>query len=78
MDYYQILKLKEEGFKEAAIARKLSISRNTVRSYLGKSPEEFETFILTLQAWGRKLDPYRDYICYVVETTSRSNGCSSL
>ena len=62
MDYYQILKLKEEGFKEAAIARKLSISRNTVRSYLGKSPEEFEAFILTLQARGRKLDPYREYI----------------
>ena len=33
-----------------------------MRSYLGKSPEEFEAFILTLQARGRKLDPYRDYI----------------
>ncbi|MFZ3591913.1 IS21 family transposase, partial [Bacillus sp. DJP31] len=62
MKYLEIKKLREEGFKINAIARKLKMSRNTVKAYLSKTPDEFEEFVISLKDRIKKLDPYRDQI----------------
>lgn len=60
--YMQIHQLKEEGFKVAAIARKLEISRNTVYRYLDMTFEEAVEWVNSLSSRKRKLDPYRELI----------------
>lgn len=62
MVYFEVKRLREEGFSDAAIARKLKISRNRVKDYGEKTPEEFHEFALSLQTRKKKLDPYEEQI----------------
>jgi transposase len=57
--YLEIHQLKVQGFKVAAIAKKLKISRNTVYKYLDMDPEEATEWINSLGNRRKKLDPYR-------------------
>ncbi|MFD1708342.1 IS21 family transposase, partial [Siminovitchia sediminis] len=58
MIYNEIHRLRNEGFSNSAIARKLNISRNRVIDYGRMTPEEFHSFALSLQNRQKKLDPY--------------------
>lgn len=60
--YLQMHQLKEQGFKKAAIARKLGVARNTVDKYLKMSYEEFIEWVNSLENRAKKLDPFRDLI----------------
>ncbi len=62
MVYQEIHRLKNMGFSNSKIAKKLKISRNRVIEYLGMTPEEFTEFIASLQNRAKKLDPYQDDI----------------
>ncbi|EGQ18685.1 transposase [Sporosarcina newyorkensis 2681] len=62
MVYFEVKRLRSEGFSDAAIARKLKISRNRVKDYGDKTPEEFHAFALSLQTRKKKLDPYEEQI----------------
>lgn len=62
MVYQEIHRLKNMGFSNSKIARRLKISRNRVIEYLGMTPEEFAGFIDSLQTRSKKLDPYQDDI----------------
>ncbi|EST51839.1 transposase [Brevibacillus panacihumi W25] len=60
--YLQVHQLKEQGFKVAAIARKLDLSRNTVYKYLDMTFEEASDWVNSLGNRSKKLNPYRDRI----------------
>ncbi|MFZ3591779.1 helix-turn-helix domain-containing protein, partial [Bacillus sp. DJP31] len=62
MRYIEIQQLRQKGFKVAAIAKKLRISRNTVYEDLRKTPEEFEEWVLSLSNRGKKLDLHQKLI----------------
>lgn len=62
MQYYSILQLRQDGFSISKIARKLSLTRNTVKKYMKMTPQEMEDWIATLETRAKKLDPYRDTI----------------
>ena len=69
MKYYNILQLREEGFSISKIAKKVSLTRNTVKKYLKMTPEEMEDWIATLETRQKKLDPYRDIHSELVAKT---------
>jgi transposase len=60
--FIEIHQLKKQGFKVAAIAKKLDISRNTVYKYLDMNVEEVSEWVTSLGSRSKKLDPYRDRI----------------
>ncbi|MDE3840756.1 hypothetical protein C0966_15880 [Bacillus methanolicus] len=60
--FVEIQQLKKQGFKVAAIAKKLEISRNTVYKYLDMSLEEASEWITSLGSRRKKLDPYHNQI----------------
>lgn len=60
--FIEIHQLYEKGFKVAAIARKLGISRNTVYKYLDMTFEETMEWNETLKTRTKKLDPYHEMI----------------
>lgn len=62
MKYAEVRKLQEEGFSINSIAKKLNMSRNTIKEYIGMAPEEFEDFLISLRNRSKKLDPFRDHI----------------
>ncbi|MFC4736279.1 IS21 family transposase [Bacillus daqingensis] len=62
MKYAEVRKLQDLGFSINAIAKKLKMSRNTVKEYIGMEPEEFEDFLVSLRTRSKKLDPFRDEI----------------
>lgn len=62
MIYQEIHRLRNEGFSNSAIARKLKISRNRVIEYGKMTPEDFYRFISSLQNRSKKLDPYHQEI----------------
>ncbi|SDH78413.1 Helix-turn-helix domain of resolvase, partial [Planococcus glaciei] len=62
MKYVEVRKLQAEGFSINSIAKKLNMSRNTVKEYIGMAPEEFEDFLISLRNRSKKLDPFRDHI----------------
>ncbi len=62
MIYNEIHRLRNAGFSNSAIARKLKISRNRVIEYGKMSPDEFYTFSISLQTRSKKLDPFREKI----------------
>jgi len=62
MIYQEVHRLKNMGFSNSKIAKKLKISRNRVIDYLEMTPDQFAVFIASLQNRAKKLDPYRDYI----------------
>lgn len=49
MKYAEVRKLQAEGFSINSIAKKLNMSRNTIKEYLGMAPEEFEDFLISLR-----------------------------
>ncbi|WP_280207865.1 helix-turn-helix domain-containing protein [Brevibacillus sp. AY1] len=60
--YLRVHQLKEQGFKVAAIAKKLDLSRNTVYKYLDMTFEEASDWVNSLNHRSKKLNPYRDRI----------------
>lgn len=60
--FVEVHQLKKQGFKIAAIAKKLDISRNTVYKYLDMTLEEASEWFASLGSRRKKLDPYRDWI----------------
>jgi len=58
----EIQQLLKKGFKKAAIARKLGISRPTLYKYLEKNPPEMAEWVHSLQTRRKKLDPYQELI----------------
>ena len=64
MKYAEVRKLEAEGFSINSIAKKLNMSRNTVKEYMGMAPEEFEDFLISLRNRSKKLDPFRDHILH--------------
>lgn len=60
--FVEIHQLKKQGFKVAAIAKKLEISRNTVYKYLDMNLEEASDWITSLGSRRKKLDQYHDDI----------------
>lgn len=58
----EVHQLKKQGFKVAAIAKKLEISRNTVYKYLDMTFDEATNWMISLGRRQKKLDPYRDRI----------------
>ncbi len=62
MIYNEIHRLRNEGFSNSAISRKLKISRNRVIEYGNMSPDEFYQFVLSLQNRSKKLDPYKEKV----------------
>ena len=63
-----ILTLHRRGLKQRAIARKLCISRNTVKKYIEKPELAFEP--AQARKRGSQLDPYKDNIKAWVEEDS--------
>ena len=59
MVYQEVHRLKEMGFSNSKIAKKLNISRNRVIDYLEMTPDQFAEFIASLQNRTKKLDPRR-------------------
>ena len=62
MIYNEVHRLRNEGFTNSAIARKLNISRNRVIEYGKMSSDEFYLFAISLQGRSKKLDPFREKI----------------
>lgn len=62
MIYNEIHRLRNEGFSNSAIAKKLKISRNRVIDYGKMTPDEFFLFAISLQSRSKKLDPFREKI----------------
>lgn len=60
--FIEVQQLKARGFKIAAIAKKLGISRNTVYKLLDMTFEEATDWVVSIQSRSKKLDPYRDKI----------------
>lgn len=60
--YVEIHQLKKQGFKIAAIAKKLGISRNTVYKYLNMSFNEASYWVSSTGSRRKKLDTHRDHI----------------
>ncbi|CAM3296139.1 helix-turn-helix domain-containing protein [Filibacter tadaridae] len=60
--FVKVHQLKDQGFKVAAIVRKLSISRNTVYKYLGMTFEEASEWVIASQSRTKKLDAYHNLI----------------
>lgn len=60
--YIQITQLKELGFSNSKIAKKLGIARGTVIRYLHMNPEEMAVWLASTRSRARKLDPYQKKI----------------
>ena len=62
MIYQEVHRLKNMGFSNSKIAKKLNISRNRVIDYLNMTPDAFADFMTSLQNRTKKLDPYQSEI----------------
>lgn len=60
--FVEVHQLKKQGFKIAAIAKKLNVSRNTVYKYLNMTFEEANEYVISSKSRRRKLEPYHDKI----------------
>ncbi|MDR4887983.1 IS21 family transposase [Fredinandcohnia sp. QZ13] len=60
--YVEIHQLKQQGFKIAAIAKKLNISRNTVYKYLNMDFDEASEWAISTKSRTKKLDSHQDLI----------------
>ncbi|WML41534.1 helix-turn-helix domain-containing protein [Neobacillus sp. OS1-2] len=60
--YVEIHQLKKQGFKIAAIAKKLEISRNTVYKYLNMSFNEASEWVSSTGSRRKKLDTHQHLI----------------
>ena len=75
--YVEIHQLKKQGFKIAAIAKKLEISRNTVYKYLNMSFNEASEWVSSTGSRRKKLDTLPGHDYKLAKGTSRSFFCSS-
>ncbi|MCM3365121.1 helix-turn-helix domain-containing protein, partial [Niallia sp. MER TA 168] len=60
--FIKVHQLKEQGFKVAAIAKKLGISRNTVYKYLSMNFNQASEWVLSTGSREKKLDTHRELI----------------
>jgi len=60
--YIEIYQLKQLGLNVSQIARKLSISRNTVYKYLNLSPDQMQAFVETVKTRRKKLDSVQSQV----------------
>lgn len=60
--FVEVHQYKKQGFKIAAIAKKLKISRNTVYKYLNMTFEEANDYVISCKSRSKKLDHYHDKI----------------
>lgn len=60
--YVEIHQLKQQGFKIAAIAKKLGISRNTVYKYLNMNFNEASEWVISTGSRQKRLDTHHDLI----------------
>lgn len=66
--WHKVKELSSKGLKKAQIGRKLGISRDTVRSYLKMTQEEFLNSGICNRQYKKKLDPYKEFIKTHLET----------
>lgn len=62
MNYSKIRELKADGFSQRKIARRLGISRSTVKRYLAKDSQEFSTWLAATKSRTQKLDSHKERI----------------
>jgi transposase len=60
--YYEVHKLKREGFKTAQISRHLILDYRTIKKYLAMSEEEYQDFLEVQSSRHKILAPYEDYV----------------
>jgi len=60
--YIEIYQLKQLGLNVSQIARKLSISRNTVYKYLDLSPDQMQAFVEAVKTRRKKLDSVQSQV----------------
>ena len=60
--YYEIHRLKREGFKPTQIGRYLVLDYRTVKKYLAMNEEEYLAFIDDQSKRGRMLDKYENFV----------------
>jgi len=60
--YYDVHKLKREGFKPTKIGRELDLDYRTVKKYLAMSEQEYQDFLDCQSNRHRLLTPYEDYV----------------
>jgi hypothetical protein len=60
--YYEVHKLKREGFKAAQISRHLILDYRTIKKYLAMSEEEYQDFLEVQSSRHKILAPYEDYV----------------
>lgn len=68
--WHKVKELSSKGLKKAQIGRRLGLSRDTVRSYLRMTHEEFLNSGICNRQYRRKLDPYKDFIKTLLEEES--------
>jgi len=68
--WHKVKELSEKGLKKAQIGRKLKISRDTVRSYLNMTNEEFINSGICNRQYPKKLDPYKYFIKSLLDDVS--------
>jgi transposase len=64
--YKEIKAFKEQGFSLAVIARRLGLTRKTVRKYCRMSEEEYVAYVSRLARRGRRFAPYRGEILAMI------------
>lgn len=60
--FYEIHRLKREGFRDAWIGRHLVLDRRTVKKYLNMKEEEYLSFKDSGLPRKKRLDPYEDFV----------------
>jgi transposase len=60
--YFEVHKLKREGFKTAQISRHLVLDYRTVKKYLAMSEQEYEDFMEVQSTRHKMLAPYEDFV----------------
>lgn len=68
--WHKVKELSSKGLKKAQIGRKLGLSRDTVRSYLKMTQEEFLNSGICSRQYKKKLDPYKDFVKALLEEES--------
>lgn len=62
MLYSKMKELEAAGFSQRVIAKRLKVSRNTVKKYLSQDVETFTTWLSSTQERGHKLDVHQNRI----------------
>lgn len=68
--WHKVKEFSSRVLKKFPIGRKLGMSRDTVRSYLKMTQEEFLNRGICSRQYKKKLDPYKDFIKTLLEDES--------